>query len=337
MRILLGITGSIAVVKLEELYERLSSIGDVKIVATPSAINMLQKATNLNILTDEDEKSWEWNKILHIELRDWAQIMVIAPCTMNTLAKIANGLCDNLLTEIVRAWDNSKPIFIAPAANTKMYENKMTSIQLKNVQEYYNCSIVKPIIGKLACGDIGIGKMANVSTIISTIVEKTKWFKPILNIPYVPIDNHPGSFGYKRSYYYHPGVDLYTRDSEPVFACEDGEVLHIGQFTGPPDHQHWEETYGVVIKGIHIINYGEIYKPNTIMVGSYVKRGEIIGHVKRVIPEGKERPDILGHSTSMLHFELYDAWTGEFADWKDEKPGNLLDPTELLLKMYTKD
>lgn len=75
-------------------------------------------------MTDKDEwESWKLkgDKVLHIELRKWAHIMLIAPLSANSLAKISNGLCDNLLMSIVRAWDFNKPFIVAPAMNTYMY------------------------------------------------------------------------------------------------------------------------------------------------------------------------------------------------------------------------
>ncbi|ORE20528.1 flavo protein [Rhizopus microsporus] len=91
--ILIGATGSVATIKV------------------PLIVNLLKQS---------------WKKIsdpiLHIQLRDWADIMVIAPLDANTMGKIANGLCDNLLTCILRAWNVMKPVIACPAMNTSIYQ-----------------------------------------------------------------------------------------------------------------------------------------------------------------------------------------------------------------------
>lgn len=109
-------------------------------------------------------------------------------------------------------------------------------------------------------------------------------------------------------------------------------------FTGPKvGHEWWEETWGVMVEGASgVVNYGELSNPadnyNEITVGATVKRGDCIGSVKRVLFPDKFRSDIPGHSTSMLHFELYKHGTRDFADWHDpEKNPNLLDPTPYLM------
>lgn len=84
---------------------------------------------DLNFVLDEDEwAAWgrRGDPVLHIQLRDWAQAMVIAPLDANTMAKIAQGLCDNLLTCIVRAWDVARPLVFCPAMNTHMYKHPLT-------------------------------------------------------------------------------------------------------------------------------------------------------------------------------------------------------------------
>lgn len=157
----------------------------------------------------------------------------------------------------------------------------------------------------------------------------------------IPIGQHPGAFGFKRSYYYHPGVDLYCEDGDEVFSMEGGIVVGVGDFTGASQghnyngHQYWEDTQYVAVKGRSgTIVYGEVkVDRDKINVGQYVRMGELIAHVKRVLPFGKERPDVPGHSLSMLHLELYDILLGEPVSWHHDegRDKNLLDPTGLLL------
>ncbi len=101
--------------------------------------------------------------VLHIDLRKWAHVLVIAPLDANTLGKIANGLCDNLLTCILRAWDfetPSKPVVVCPAMNTCMYKHPITSKQLEVVTKELGFRLVEPVEKVLACGDKGVGAMA---------------------------------------------------------------------------------------------------------------------------------------------------------------------------------
>ncbi|KAL8522972.1 hypothetical protein ACS0TY_013072 [Phlomoides rotata] len=96
-------------------------------------------------------------------------MMVIAPLSANTLAKITGGLCDNLVTCIVRAWDYNKPLFIAPAMNILMSDNPFTKRHLAALDELGTSLIIPPVKKKLACGDYGNGAMAEPSLICSTV------------------------------------------------------------------------------------------------------------------------------------------------------------------------
>ncbi|KAJ9140793.1 hypothetical protein P3X46_031396 [Hevea brasiliensis] len=173
-RILLAASGSVAAIKFGNLCHCFSEWAEVKAVGTRASLHFIDRASlpkDVVLYTDEDEWS-SWNKIgdtvLHIELRRWADIMVIAPLSANTLGKIAGGLCDNLLTCIVRAWDYNKPLFVAPAMNTFMWSNPFTEKHLMSIDEL-GISLIPPITKRLACGDYGNGAMAEPSLIYSTI------------------------------------------------------------------------------------------------------------------------------------------------------------------------
>jgi phosphopantothenoylcysteine decarboxylase len=168
MNILLGVTGSVAAVLTPKLIDSLKELGDVKVIFTDTTYNFIHShEVHHQIYNDRSEWS-EFDKvgdpILHIELRKWADVMVIAPCTMNTLAKISNGLCDNLLTNVVRAWDWGKPMIIAPACNTYMWDNPITHRQIETMKDM-GTKIVPPVNKTLACGDTGIGAMAPIKSI----------------------------------------------------------------------------------------------------------------------------------------------------------------------------
>uniref|UniRef100_A0A1D1ZI81 phosphopantothenoylcysteine decarboxylase n=1 Tax=Anthurium amnicola TaxID=1678845 RepID=A0A1D1ZI81_9ARAE len=182
--VLLAATGSVAAIKFENLCRSFSEWADVRAVATKSALHFIDKASlpkDVILYTDDDEWS-SWKKIgddvLHIELRKWADLMVIAPLSANTLAKISGGLCDNLLTCIVRAWDFSKPLFVAPAMNTLMWNNPFTERHLNLITEL-GISLIPPITKRLACGDYGNGAMAEPSIIYSTV--RLSFSQSILN------------------------------------------------------------------------------------------------------------------------------------------------------------
>lgn len=211
--VLLGVTGSVAAIRVPMLFAALRERGfAVKIVATRAATYFFDTATiepadpaspvrNPQVVTlDEDEwpgrdsgKRWERDEpVTHIELRRWADLYLIAPLDANTLAKLANGLCDNCLTSVWRAWDPAKPVVLAPAMNTLMWEHALTRRHLRQLAQdsglvspadYLNetglvtainrvgirLRIVEPQKKTLACGDVGMGAMAEVESIIAAV------------------------------------------------------------------------------------------------------------------------------------------------------------------------
>ncbi|XP_033940479.1 phosphopantothenoylcysteine decarboxylase isoform X2 [Gymnodraco acuticeps] len=141
-RVLVGVTGSVAALKLPVLVSQLLQLS--------------------GLWTQRSDP------VLHIELRRWADLFVIAPLDANTLGKIANGICDNLLTCVVRAWDTSRPLLFCPAMNTAMWQHPITAQQVSRLTEFGYVEI--PCIAKkLVCGDEGKGAMAEVSTIVSVV------------------------------------------------------------------------------------------------------------------------------------------------------------------------
>ncbi|KAL5227339.1 hypothetical protein ABZP36_015604 [Zizania latifolia] len=173
-RVLAAASGSVAAIKFESLCRGLAEWADVRAVATGASLHFIDRASfpsGVALLTDDDEWStWRrvGDEVLHIELRKWADAMVIAPLSANTLAKITGGLCDNLLTCVVRAWDYSKPVYVAPAMNTFMWDNPFTRCHLDAVGEL-GMSLIPPVTKRLACGDYGNGAMAEPSEICRTV------------------------------------------------------------------------------------------------------------------------------------------------------------------------
>ncbi|KAK8513942.1 hypothetical protein V6N13_005122 [Hibiscus sabdariffa] len=140
-RILLAACGCVAAFKFAKICEIFCDWAEVKAVATPASLRFFNTASlpkNVYLYTDEHERLF-WRKVgdkmLHIELCRWADLMVIAPLSANTLAKIAGGMCDNLLTCIVRAWDYNKPMLIALDVHTFTWRNPFTEKHLMSVDE----------------------------------------------------------------------------------------------------------------------------------------------------------------------------------------------------------
>ncbi|KAM4619538.1 phosphopantothenoylcysteine decarboxylase [Polymixia lowei] len=172
--VLVGVTGSVAALKLPLLVSQLLELGgvDVRVVTTEHAMHFYNPAEiAVKVYSDKDE--WElWTQrsdpVLHIELRRWADLLVIAPLDANTLGKIASGICDNLLTCVVRAWDTTRPLLFCPAMNTAMWQHPITARQVASLKEFGYVEI--PCIAKkLVCGDEGKGAMAEVSTIMNVV------------------------------------------------------------------------------------------------------------------------------------------------------------------------
>jgi phosphopantothenoylcysteine decarboxylase len=199
--VLLGVTGSVAALKTSLLYEELVRAGhQVKVVATQASLYFFDPAeigsSNVGnrdpalVVLDNDEwpgreqgqRYRREDEVLHIELRRWADVLVIAPLDANTLAKLACGLADNCLTCVWRAWDPARPVLLAPAMNTLMWEHPLTRRHLgqlaadagapapddldpEGLADWINthCAtvrVVAPESKRLACGDVGPGALA---------------------------------------------------------------------------------------------------------------------------------------------------------------------------------
>lgn len=167
--VLLGITGGIAAYKICELirmYKRANA--NVKVVCTPNALNFVTKLTLQNLSKNDvavEEFNVENFNPEHISLADEADIMVIAPASANTISKISGGICDNLLTSIACAF--TKPVIIAPAMNTNMWENPIFQENLAKL----HYTILEPESGYLACGYEGKGRLCSIEKIFDKTVE----------------------------------------------------------------------------------------------------------------------------------------------------------------------
>jgi phosphopantothenoylcysteine decarboxylase len=152
------------------------------------------------VILDEDEwpgrsegrRYQRDDPVMHIELRRWAELFLLAPLDANTLAKLANGLADNCLTCVWRAWDTARPLVLAPAMNTLMWEHALTrrhlrqlaadastrevpaDLDLPSLVDWINeacptLRIVPPQSKRLACGDLGVGALAEIEELVAAV------------------------------------------------------------------------------------------------------------------------------------------------------------------------
>ena len=167
-KILLGITGGIAAYKIPSLVRLIKKADcELEIILTNSAKNFVAQMT-LETLSGKkiwSDENFDFN-IPHIKLNEGADVFVIAPCTANTLAKIAHGIADNLLTSAVVA--AKCPVLIFPAMNEKMFENPATQENIKTLSER-GIKIINPSEGCLACGISGKGRMPEPNEILLEI------------------------------------------------------------------------------------------------------------------------------------------------------------------------
>src|SRR5438552_1152170 len=140
--VLLGVTGSVAAIYTPALYAALTEAGHaVKVVATRSSLYFFDPAHVAAGAVIRDKDEWPGQHyergapVLHIELRRWADLLLIAPLDANTLAKLACGLSDNCLTCVWRAWEPARPVVVAPAMNTLMWEHPLTQRHLNAIAQ----------------------------------------------------------------------------------------------------------------------------------------------------------------------------------------------------------
>ena len=169
--ILIGITGGIAAYKICTLIRLYRKAGaNVRVVLTPNALNFVTKLTLQTLSNNEvyvDNFEIDEYKPEHIALTE-ADIFVIAPASANTIGKIANGICDNLLLSTACAF--SKPILIAPAMNENMWNNPFVQENMSKLKKH-GYHIVEPETGFLACGTNGVGRMKEPEEIFDRTVE----------------------------------------------------------------------------------------------------------------------------------------------------------------------
>jgi len=182
--ILIGVCAGIASYKTCELVRLLVKDGfSVKIIMTESAAKFVTplvfQALSANMVYLDMFALAKEEGVKHIELTEWADICVVAPLTANTLSKIANGLCDNLLTTVICALPAAKKIILAPAMNTNMWENPIIQENVKKLKKIENYIIMSPGTGELACGSYGEGRMVEPEDIYKKISDRINKYSKI--------------------------------------------------------------------------------------------------------------------------------------------------------------
>jgi len=173
--ILLAVTGSISAYKAADLTSQLTKLGhQVKVLMTPAAtafitpltLQVLSKqAVLVEVMTEDDPK-----QIQHIDLGKEADLFLVAPASANTIAKLAHGFADNIVTSTALALPSEVKKFLAPAMNTKMLNHPATQNNIETLKSY-GYQIIPPREALLACGDQGSGALASIETILTTIQE----------------------------------------------------------------------------------------------------------------------------------------------------------------------
>lgn len=171
--VVIGVCGGIAVYKACDLVSKLKKTGvNVHVIMTKSATEFVAPLTfqtlSQNYVVEdmfESPKTWD---VEHISLAKKADVFVLAPATANVIGKVANGIADDMLTTTIMA--TKAKVLIAPAMNTNMYENPVVQRNIQTLKDL-DYKFVEPESGRLACGDIGSGKLASVDAIFNSIIE----------------------------------------------------------------------------------------------------------------------------------------------------------------------
>ncbi len=174
-RINLAVTGSISAYKAADLTSQLTKLGySVTVLMTPSATQFItpltlqvlsKNAVHLDVMEEPRP-----DKVNHIELAKQTDLFLVAPASANTLAKLACGLADDIVSCVALALPAETPKLMAPAMNTQMYQNPITQANLDRLKSYGYQEIL-PREALLACGDYGRGALAELPFIIQTIKE----------------------------------------------------------------------------------------------------------------------------------------------------------------------
>ena len=171
--IVIGVTGSIAAYKIANLCSMLKKLNaEIHVIMTKNATNFInpitfETLTGNKCLVDTFDRNFEFN-VEHVSLAKRADLFMVAPASATVIGKIRAGICDDMLTTTLFAF-NRGPKIIAPAMNTNMYDNPILQDNLKALKDY-GYEIVEPAVGYLACGDTGRGKLVSEEVLLDKIL-----------------------------------------------------------------------------------------------------------------------------------------------------------------------
>ena len=301
MNILILSTGSVSAYLSHKLAYQLKGDGhEVKHYMTKAAGEMMTLSKGSTLKTPECQNFYtdhfsnyipikreilDWHDlaahpIRHIDLVRWADVCVVCPADYNIVGKMANGIADDFVSSILAAWIGcGKKFYICEAMNSMMYQGPVYQKNRSYLDSLDFVRFIEPTVKNLACGEIGIGGLADIGT-IKNIIEGHVWHqpikqedllgKPVYNGPaeiakgmfgkficddmlnqfvrgkcrekfrdYIPRFYEPGAFGAIRKFDIHEGVDIYTYADAPVYAVEDGVVTATYVFTGKKAECEW--------------------------------------------------------------------------------------------------
>ena len=172
--VVIGVTGGIAVYKALDVISALRKKDiEVHVIMTESASKFVNPLTfqsiSQNMVVTDMFAEPKAGEIQHISLAQKADLMLVAPATANIIGKISNGIADDMLSTTIMA--TKAKVLIAPAMNTNMYENKIVQNNISKLKDF-GYKFIEPASGRLACGDVGIGKLADVNTIVERVLEE---------------------------------------------------------------------------------------------------------------------------------------------------------------------
>ncbi len=182
--VVLGVTGSIAAYKMANVASALVKEGaDVHVVMTKNATNFInpitfETLTNNKCLVDTFDRNFQFH-VAHVSLSQKADVFMIAPASANIIGKLANGIADDMLSTMVLAADCK--IIVAPAMNTHMYENRIVQDNIKKLRDY-GFLMLEPASGRLACGDVGAGKLPDEEILLEYIRQEIQFEKDMAGL-----------------------------------------------------------------------------------------------------------------------------------------------------------
>ena len=179
--VILGVSGSIAAYKIANLASMLVKLQcEVHVIMTKNATNFInpitfEALTNQKCLVDTFDRNFQYH-VGHIALAHKADVVLLAPASANVIGKVANGIGDDMLTTTVLACKCKK--IIAPAMNTNMYENPIVQDNIEKLKKY-GMEIISPDSGRLACGDVGAGKLVPEEVLLEGILREIQYPKTL--------------------------------------------------------------------------------------------------------------------------------------------------------------